>query len=53
MSHPNNPVVTRRRGGTAPTRSSRFVRVGEKETYDPANPADFVEYRTVTNYRRR
>lgn len=38
-----------RYAGPAP---SRFVRVGHKEVYDPTNPADVAEYRTVLSYRQ-
>ena len=34
-------------------RGARYVTVGEKEFYDPAKPADRVEYQIVSSYRQR
>jgi hypothetical protein len=44
----------RQRRDTRPHRlTSRTVRTGEKDYFDPANPADMQELRTVLNYSRR
>lgn len=54
MTHPSSPALTRRRDThtAAAARGSRFVRAGEKDAYDPTNPADLIEYQTVVNYRQ-
>ena len=53
--HQDLPFADRRqRRATRPHRHNRrYVLAGEKEFFDPASPADFVEYRTVQGYHRR
>jgi len=44
----------RQRRDARPDRhTSRGVLVGEKEFFNPANPADYREYRIVLGYGRR
>ena len=44
----------RQRRDARPDRHNRrFVLAGEKEFFDPADPADYREYRVVLGYGRR
>jgi hypothetical protein len=38
---------------TAPGRRTRWVLTGQKDYFQPGNPADAAEYHTVCNYRQR
>ncbi|MDT4994545.1 MAG: hypothetical protein QOH97_4437 [Actinoplanes sp.] len=43
---------TRRDSGRLRRRPDRYIRVGEKDIFDPANPADCREFLTVSGYCR-
>ncbi|MEU7925096.1 hypothetical protein [Micromonospora sp. NPDC049107] len=51
MRHTNQSTDYRRSGNANSTRRHRFVLVGQKDFYDPSNPADLAEYRMVVRYR--
>jgi hypothetical protein len=43
---------TRRDSGRPRRRPVRDIRVGEKDFFDPTNPADYREFLTVNGYCR-
>ncbi|WP_020525197.1 hypothetical protein [Catelliglobosispora koreensis] len=53
MRHHNTPISFRRRGTGIPSAGRRFVLAGQKDFYDPTNPADDAEYRIVMSYTGR
>jgi hypothetical protein len=51
--HQSSPDRSRRRRTATTTTVVTPVRVGQKDAYDPSNPTDDAEYRTVLRYRDR